>query len=51
VKLELLLQNTRFKKVEIINSFFIVRRENEEILVDFVVTGAGYGLQCVSLRG
>ena len=25
--------------------------KNEEILVSFVVSGAGHGLQCVSLRG
>jgi hypothetical protein len=50
VCLESLLENTRFLKAEIINSF-IMEEKNEEILVSFVVAGAGHGLQCVSLRG
>jgi hypothetical protein len=48
--LESLLENTRFLKAEIINSL-LWRKKDEEILVSFVVTGAGHGLQCVSLRG
>jgi hypothetical protein len=32
-------------------NFKFRRKEDEEILAGFVVTGAGYGLQCVGLRG
>jgi hypothetical protein len=45
------LEDTRFLKAEIVNTLFIKGGKNEEILVGFVVTGDGHGLQCVSLRG
>jgi hypothetical protein len=43
--LEPLLENARFLRAGIIDSLLIIKGEkNEEILVSFVVAGAGHGL-------
>ena len=44
MKLESLLENVSFLKVEIIYSFVIKEEKNEEVLVNFAVTGADHGL-------
>ena len=44
MKLESLLENVSFLMAEIIYSFVIKEEKNEEVLVNFAVTGADHGL-------
>jgi hypothetical protein len=46
------LRNARFLMAENLKfRLNFLGGKNEEILVGFVVTGAGHGLQCIGLRG